>query len=174
MPLPSSRDTNYAVGADIKSADLNTIQDCIIAGKHGALVKVLDAADFEPGAVGTATLTQGTGGGWEYSAGTPAVYAGLSLVEGDRIDAVDVYGYEDGSSSYTAKLYIRDLTDGSMTQIGGTKTSGTTGAWTTVGWTSADSGIPKTVGVGESIVLEVTLSGANVKLAGAKVTHVKP
>lgn len=34
VSLPSSRNTTYAVGSQVKSADLNDLQDCIVGSKH--------------------------------------------------------------------------------------------------------------------------------------------
>jgi hypothetical protein len=37
MALPTSRNTTYVAGSQVKSADLDAIQDCIIGNKHGTL-----------------------------------------------------------------------------------------------------------------------------------------
>lgn len=42
---PNSRLTNYVPGAQVRSADLNQLQDAIIGGKHGELPLILHAAD---------------------------------------------------------------------------------------------------------------------------------
>lgn len=174
MALPESVNTTYATGTKIKSADLNDIQTSIVGGKHGTKVKYIDASRGVPGSVGSANFVQGSGGGWEHASGTPAIYFDLGLHEGARIDALEVFGFESASDEYDVKIFERDLTDGSLTQVSTTKSSGTTNAWTSQEYTSSDTDIPKTLGADKSYVVEVTLTGANVKAAGVKVTYVQP
>lgn len=41
MTLPLTRNTTYAALSQVKSADLNAIQDCIVSGKHGTKTEVI-------------------------------------------------------------------------------------------------------------------------------------
>lgn len=47
MTLPVSRNNTYSDASPVRSADLNDLQDCIIAGKHGAITLSLGAAAFQ-------------------------------------------------------------------------------------------------------------------------------
>ena len=46
MALPTSRNTTYAAGSQVKSADLNDIQDSIVQGAHGAVDYFIGAEMF--------------------------------------------------------------------------------------------------------------------------------
>lgn len=49
MPLPDSRETTYAAGSQVKSVDLNKLQDSIVQGSHPDYTIPLPAVDAEPG-----------------------------------------------------------------------------------------------------------------------------
>lgn len=66
MALPASRNRTYAPGVDIASADLNALQDCVVAGKHGVLSYPIDPGAFSPSIVST-TLTRPIGGPWNFA-----------------------------------------------------------------------------------------------------------
>lgn len=57
MTLPLSRNTTYAASAQVKSADLNDIQDQIIGGLHGSLEQTYGLEDAFLIVSGTFTLT---------------------------------------------------------------------------------------------------------------------
>jgi hypothetical protein len=53
MTLPTSRNTTYAAGSQVKSADLNDLQDQIIALAAGTIGPVKWAVDISPAALGS-------------------------------------------------------------------------------------------------------------------------
>jgi len=60
MSLPTSRNRTYAATSPIRSADLNDMQDCIVAYKHGSLQLPLSAAAFQPNALANGDYAAGT------------------------------------------------------------------------------------------------------------------
>ncbi len=95
MALPLSRNTTYSPGSQVKSADLNDIQDQIIAGSHGERRIALGAGDWDPGWVtnmSLVSLAAAGGGGNAVVArtGSTAAFAARWRVPakaGDRIKA---------------------------------------------------------------------------------------
>src|SRR5574343_695720 len=111
MALPLSRNTNYAAASQIKSADLNDIQDCLIGDKHGSRVLNIDAA-----------MAMGVSSNWGYTslnlglAYDPQWYHSVAVADeeliipvplgiGDRISAVTCYLFAGASGILKAQLY---------------------------------------------------------------------
>ena len=121
--LPSSRNTNYTPGAPVKSADLNDIQDAIISGKRGSLVRHLSPhlAVQRTGAA----ITRGDDY-IQFAAATATVFVPLTLTQGEKITELSARVQDSGADSITMKLFKSDLTGagtGVVTQIGATQTS---------------------------------------------------
>jgi hypothetical protein len=78
--------------------------------------------------------------------GTKQAAFPIPLHDGDRVNAITLYGFAGNGAGEELQAMIRqsDL-NGSDTQISTTKTSAASGTWATVGWTSADSGVPLTL-----------------------------
>lgn len=65
MALPTSRDTTYAPGTPVASADLNNFQDQIIGKKHGEIDVIIGVPHFIPLDPGATISTSITGFGFE-------------------------------------------------------------------------------------------------------------
>jgi hypothetical protein len=98
MTLPTSRNTTYAAGSPIKSADLNDLQDAIIDGAHGDQYVIVGAAAFQQGGgSGSPTFNGWT---WDGDASNSAtMFATVPLLEGDRILEMSYYGTDVDASN---------------------------------------------------------------------------
>ena len=90
--LPRSRNTTYAPGVDIKSADLNDLQDAVIAGKHGARRLMIPPSTMRPlsGAEYISTHR------WRGVGTASIVNADLPLSLGDHLRGITVHGRTTG------------------------------------------------------------------------------
>lgn len=172
MTLPESRNTTYAQGVQIKSADLNDIQDQIIGGKHGDKVLMLPGCAFVPASGGNPPVALdgiliGNAGG------TGQGNAPLPLHVGDRIKSIVVYVYEDAAAAFTATYYAIDVT----TQSGSTLDSGTDasgGAGTTTD-TCDITGINYTLTATGAAYIKIAIpTGAANHVVGAAITYDRP
>jgi hypothetical protein len=134
MALPFSRNTTYTAGDPILSADLNAIQDCIVAGKHGDLVLLLSAAaGMAPSA---ANAWDFTGAGAEPFWATPGatlqhVTFPIVLPVGKRIKSFSVYLIDTaGAHTITAALVRHDPAAGTVTPVASATSSGAGGRQT--------------------------------------------
>jgi hypothetical protein len=189
MALPLTRNFSYAPDDPVKSADLNDIQDQIIAlfaGKHGEREiwlggGVAEARNDDPDEV---PLFQPTffGGLWQtLGSFTSTSHIGLPLTfpVGTRLKEIEIFLQEDASTAISAFLMSSDptLASGGITQISGTKTSGTTNARSSVIWTSADADLPLVVSAALVYGVMVTLpipSGDITQFNGARVLYDRP
>lgn len=110
MALPLSRNTTYSPNAPVKSNDLNDVQDCVIAGKHGARTLTYGAAAFQPAYASLFNLTDGAtvmtiGGG-----GIAAAELDLHLPVGTKLTAITVYGSNPTAGVANLKIAARDVT----------------------------------------------------------------
>lgn len=163
MALPDSRNTTYAADSQVLSADLNDIQDCIVEGKHGARTHFLSAARaiFNGSA---AEIDIGAELIW-LSSGIINGYCPIPAKLGDRVTAVEVYVEDSGAVTVTAKLYLVNVTDGSVTPVDVTPVT----AGTAVRTTLAFVGLPVTIAANQELVVEIDMGGANCLYYGAKV-----
>ena len=128
MAWPNDRLTTYAAGAQLKSADLNAIQDATIdGGQHGDRQKIIGAG---AGQIGLATwvflgldgssipphfLTPGIG---------DTVIFDLGLRIGDRIKSVHAYIQDTAASNFVAmELRHGKFSDASNVIVGTRQTS---------------------------------------------------
>jgi hypothetical protein len=109
MTLPVSRNTTYAAGAQVKSVDMNAIQDEIIA------------------LFGSRNLSFGVGNATGQIANS-SVNIDLPLKAGDRITAFRVYGTDNGTNRFTCTLIKINLATGATTTVGTATSAGTAGA----------------------------------------------
>jgi hypothetical protein len=102
--LPTSRNTTYAPGSQVKSADLTDIQDCIIGRKHGDLVFNISPLGGHNGS-GSAGIgaTGGAGGAdtdyYVVGAGSSSEwFVSIPLVVGDRIKTMTFWHQRGGGA----------------------------------------------------------------------------
>ena len=127
MALPTGRNTTYSAGVQIESADMNDIQDSIIAQGHGEVTLPI------PAAAGQASIAAGE---WQFTPALPAVVATwwegtsigaanvtvhfpLPLIVGDRILAVRAFIQDTaGVHKLTLRLSENVLLGGTSTERG--------------------------------------------------------
>lgn len=174
MALPESRNTNYAAGTEIKSADLNDLQDAIIGAKHGSVEVMVHALAAEP--------TQGCtvqSNRWIHDgAGTDILSAKLpDLPVGTRVDAIKVYIEQSAINEVTAEPFSTDVSAGTTSSsISAQKSNGAGTGTREIDFTSSDSGIPFTIEAGKTYHLQIRMIGgaASTAYKGMKLTVVKP
>lgn len=131
MSLPLSRNTNYAAGSQVKSADLNAIQDEIIAAytRVGGDREIwIDASGFRQASGASSAvfaLNEATfGSRWTFVDPDTLASAISGIRQGERIKAIKLRGVSTGGTFY-AKLFRR-LSTANPTQIGSTLTHANT------------------------------------------------
>jgi len=112
MTLPISRNTTYAPGSQVRSADLNAIQDQIVAltQPHRRHIPPCSGAN----SIGSGIF--GNAGAWQSAAGTDLLTVPLMVNEGERITRVDVRLNPNGATAMTCTLR-RHNEDGSTTNV---------------------------------------------------------
>lgn len=123
MALPSSRNTTYAAGSDIRSADLNAIQDCIVSRKHGVLSFPIDPGAFLSSTTATA-IVRPIGAPWSMAGlAVPIdlVYW-LPIPVGTRLNSVAWYYNRGGAGSIVMRVLKANIPAG----VTGTTLSTTT------------------------------------------------
>lgn len=167
MPLPESRDTTYTTDAPVKSVDLNQVQDCIVAGAHGAVVATAHAYAFER--VGQSLA----GGGWIEWTGASSAFWAPQLRAGDRVSQLVLRVYGNAVADFTIGVY-KYSSAAAATQLcpGGTTFAVTNpaAAWADVVIDLIDS----TLAAGESLMVEVAGNAAGLRLLNAQLTHTHP
>lgn len=129
MALPSSRNTTYVPGvSQVKSADLNAIQDCIIGVKHPEIERGYAAAAWQTD--GTNGIKNNVGGAWTVGGtGVESFTTGLpEIPAGDRITTVG-WSYSRGGAGTVTMRLRRRKSDGSapeaITPSAGSETDST-------------------------------------------------
>ena len=159
MALPTSRNTTYAPGSDIRSADLNALQDCIVGGKHGLISRPLGATSFLLTAGGAASLASDR---WTFS-GSAGLFCNLALPVGTTITEIIWRFDRGGGGTMTFKLIRRTLLDNVTAAVDVISRTDNT----TTGWRS-DSDLPAYMTqADESLWLNVTGSAATNVFGGA-------
>lgn len=134
MTLPTSRNTTYGSTSPVLSADLNDLQDCIIGGKHGSIIRKITAAAAQPAtAVGTWSFD---GLGWIPSA-LGSIWIPLPVFGGEKITQVRVpvaCGSGDQFFLEVRRLDSAAQTNAAVTPLAGSTqtSSGSTGATETL------------------------------------------
>ncbi len=177
MALPTSRNTTYAAGvSQVKSADLNDLQDQIIAlYKLIAPVRHLYKGDAHQ----TAALllpVRLAGNRWgSNSGGNREACFPLRLPVGVTVNQIDIE-VDEGAGGAAPSFYIEELDAGATNQLGDTITFGTTGNVVTMTWddTTNDSvnEIPFTTAAGKTYRIRAYFpsSGQQAVLNDIKVT----
>lgn len=152
MALPTSRNTTYAAGSQVKSADLNDVQDKIVDihvdGVHGDRYK--SVGGWIPYNWSTATAGRNlTTGAFDGNAGSGSLSLDLGLAEGDRIKSAACYTYGDGVDDHNYSLWIVSQNPGTApVQLGATVTATNAPA----SWNVRSIASTHTLQAGESIV----------------------
>lgn len=114
MALPTSRNTTYAAGSQVKSADLDDIQDQIIAleaHRHDDRVLVIGPPQ--------AAFAAGASDEYIASGGAAETFKlEIPLLVGDQIKSIDCYVKGGGGTTHTARLWEETNTAGTRTDKG--------------------------------------------------------
>lgn len=173
MGLPTSRNTTYAIGSQIKSADLNAIQDVEIdhetrivdhetriddieAGRHGNLTLIIPAGAAE----GDWTFVPSTGAVgslWLSAGGTLHLAYPIVLTGSERIKEVKAHIKDESGLAVTMKLFKSTKTGGN-TQVGSTQTSSSAGTDQTLSLT----GLTETIDSNEFFHILITSAASGV------------
>jgi hypothetical protein len=189
MALPLTRNTSYASKSQIKSADLNDLQDQIIA-LHGKLVIGSIASDAHvngdiiadgnfytngeetivvPAVEGlpspTAPPTLVSAASWaSLMGGASFVYFPLRLLAGQRLKRLKLWILEANSGGEEISASVAEMagaTGSKSTLAGGPKSSGTSGAAATIEWDEEDTDFPLEIEAGKNYFVEVSLAATS-------------
>jgi hypothetical protein len=171
MALPTSRSTTYAALSQVKSADLNLIQDCIIDGKHGDRVRNIHVlTGYSIGA--TAVF----GGGAPYidkvALGTGAFVVPLDFTQGDRIKTITVSVFGNGAADLAVDLRKTPaaVTTASVIAPGPIAVTNPAAAWADVVFNYTDT----TIAAGEVFSLHLAPNATGIELGPIRVTYDHP
>lgn len=122
MALPTTRNKTYALGDPVRAADLNDLQDSVIAihsGRRGARWRPLSLYSGR-------VVTGGPGvfnadGSYTTSVATEALRVTVPLEEGERI--IGLRARVDPAASGTVALSLIRVTDGAQAAVGGSGVS---------------------------------------------------
>ncbi len=145
MALPLTRNTSYVAGvSQVKSADLNDIQDKIIDNYGAPLTERYQPLDASFDTV--ARPAQSLGVLYALISGASKAYFTLRLPVGKRITDIvlDILEGNAAGEEIVAKIYSVSAV-GARVQVSTTKTGGTSGGTAQLSWTSADTGVPFTL-----------------------------
>ncbi len=129
MTLPASRNTTYAAGSQVKSADLNDIQDCIISSKQVARTMLISAPEGNTSqGVGTPVVLSTIGRNWSFGTSVEFVYFPIRAVTGDRITGWKMYINKTSTSpnTITAQMKKVDPATATVSNVGGSATNSST------------------------------------------------
>lgn len=171
MTLPASRNQTYVDSTPVHPGDMNDIQDCIIAGKHGPRPQVIHPVIISPGSwaadVGNLVTMLSSGA-------TPGTFA-LPAQEGDRILGCRLMAYGDGAADVTYTLYVLKA-DVSSVLIGHVDDPDRAAAWgeVTLGNTGGALGFPYTLQADEGLFLRAAPSAANARFQSIRLEVDRP
>ena len=183
MALPTSRNTSYVASDPVKSADLNAVQDCIIAAKHGDVILQIGASSGQSDSVPTTatdywryypSLSGAVPNCWLQVAAGGSVAFGIGLKIGDRIKSVRGF-IRDTTGSHTITMGLTDNSSSAddATQVGSTQTSAGNGTAQTL----AITGLTTTIVTGHfySVIFSNTdATGTTHAIYGVEVTYDHP
>lgn len=123
MSLPSSRNTTYVASDPVKSADLNAIQDCIVAGQHGSMEKFIPCTEAQIISAGPTRILDANGlPAIQASGASQVVVQAIPLPVGSRFPALNppqVY-HKRAGGTLVFKLFEVNAQAGTRTQRGDT------------------------------------------------------
>lgn len=181
MALPISRNRTYTAPSQIASADLNDLQDWVIAnyaGTHGDRVLQISsleaiyldvlASNFVPSILGLEALTGAVG------AETMYCYLPIRLLRGDRVKIVKGFFRESSSAGneIDMRFYRLNMSTTSATQIGAT--ASTSGSGGDSHQQIAITGLTETVALDMSYLLEVRFRVEGQRFHGVEITYDHP
>ena len=181
MALPESRNTTYAAGSQVKSADLNDVQDKIIDayvdGPHGDRILLLPAAAGQGTVIATGHIYAGidgvTSSSWAQGGSGDYVECPIPLRIGDRIKSVRAF-VRDTTAAHTLSLKVRKSTNtNNNSQLGSTATSAGNGADQTLEVAS----LTETLATGELVHALIRNDDGTTtthKIYGVEVTYDRP
>lgn len=112
--LPTARNTTYGAASQIKSADLNDIQDCIVGNKHPPLELLVPASKAVPDV--NANGTYNASCFWSAFAGAGLVHIPIEVPVGKRIVSVEQFYSINGTGNpLVPKFRRRQLLTGAVT-----------------------------------------------------------
>lgn len=111
--LPYRRARTYAAGAQVKSADLNALQDVDVDAKHAETVLPLHPHSFHSTSYANITLTTGT---YEFT-GAAGVLRQLEVPAGKVIDAVAFAFNRNGSGDITFTITKKNPLTGAVATL---------------------------------------------------------
>lgn len=122
--LPNARNTNYTAATPVLSNDLDDIEDCIVNGGHGPIVRKI------PVSAGVWSATSGfSAQTWIPNAAADEYAMPLEVYSGERITAVVAKVLCHAGDAYSLSVFRYDPTANVVTQLGATQHSaGTAGA----------------------------------------------
>lgn len=169
MSLPTSRNTTYVAGvSQVKAADLNDVQDTIIAGGHGDMIKAVPFAAwvFNGDGDGTYSVSQGA---LSLTSAT-SFFLGPQFDVGDRIKSMSVMLLGDGSADVTFTVYKIE-TDGTKTSLGAlTVTDAASSPWSDHPLDFTDV----TLADGESIFVHAVPTAGGLKIGTTRFSYDHP
>lgn len=159
MGLPTSRDENLVALAKVKSSLLNNLQDCIVGGKHGSIVKVVGATAMHrkgdsssPAATDFFLNANGDLAGRTGSILCPVPVFHL----GEKLTAVKVYGKDvDVTHKFKIELFERDIVAGTRASKSNNVASSGSGAGQAVSLTGIAANL--LTADGKRLELEITI-----------------
>lgn len=168
MALPDSPNTTYAPADPVLSVDLNDLQDCVVAGAHGAQELIVNARGLSLSA-GVAMA----GGGWAEWSSSGSAYWAPDVHTGDRFTSLTLRVYGNAAADFTVGVYV--VTPAAvLTQI---CPGGVTAAITNPAAAWADATIDlidTTLAAGESVVIEIAGSASGLRVLSAALAASHP
>lgn len=169
MAWPNTRLTTYTPASALKSNDLNSMQDAIIAGQHGDRVLNLPIHGAVPSNPATDNISYGDPDINIGSSGT-AIKLGIPLRQGDRIKSVTFTHLGNGVATLSAGVTKISAT-AVTSNLGSTVITPTNGVYSSTTIDLADT----ILGAGEACVFIFTGTGASViRVSNVRVTYDHP
>lgn len=170
--LPTSRNTDYTPASPVKSADLNDLQDQIIAlwsGKHGDVVGTISAAapGIEAATTGAAVQTPVR---WTFTS-SGAIHYPLPLRQGDRLKSITFARKGDGAADIGLADVIKTTAAGVDTVLETISVNNPAAAWAD---TTIDVDPDYTLAAGDTITLRITATAANIQIGNIRFTYDHP
>lgn len=164
MALPTSRNTTYTAGSQVKSADLDDIQDCIISAKHGDVIRNVSPFSGQVQTAGGFVSVGGTAG-YMVSTASAILSVSLPLTVGERIKTVSYLLFGDGAADVTVKVVSMDATM-TGTQIGTLTTTNQAASWSVLTIDVTDT----TVAANGSVFIEFSANATGLRVGSISYT----
>lgn len=165
--LPLSRNRTYGSSDPVVSGDLDDLQDCAIAGAHGAIV------DTYWGGVARLTGASINGSGDVEWTGSGVAQMPISARVGDVLTGATfwAHGNAGATADFTAARLWRKQADGTLDNLGDTPASNLPNSWASYPITLT---APVAVAAGDSFFLEWVANAAGLLLGTVAVERNHP